>query len=111
MSTIEKDNVISRKPFDLQEAIVLLDVYLSFYKKGAANTMSSKIARNGLERWPSRVDTKLMTLFAARWKSRIDYAVLAIFLRVWNHYQLRERKCSERLLSYIEKVRLNTGDC
>lgn len=43
MSTIEKDNVISRIPFDLQEAIVLLDVYL-FYKKGATNTTSSKIA-------------------------------------------------------------------
>ena len=48
MSKIEKDNVISRKPFDLQEAIVLLDVYLSFYKKGATNTESSKIASKRL---------------------------------------------------------------
>ena len=48
MSKIEKDNGISRKPFDLQEAIVLLDVYLSFYKKGATNTESAKIASKRL---------------------------------------------------------------
>ena len=39
---------VRRKPFDLQEAVVLLDVYLSYNKKGATNTEASEVASQRL---------------------------------------------------------------
>lgn len=43
------DNVIlSPKPFDLQEAVALLDVYLTYCKKGCTNTEAARIASQRL---------------------------------------------------------------
>lgn len=44
MSHKQTDEIVRRKPFDLQEAVILLDVYLSYYKTGATNTEASEVA-------------------------------------------------------------------
>ena len=44
MSHKQIDEIVRRKPFDLQEAVILLDVYLSYYKTGATNTEASEVA-------------------------------------------------------------------
>lgn len=48
MSGTVNSDVVSRKPFDLQEAVVLLDVYLSIKKKGITNTKAADIASQRL---------------------------------------------------------------
>lgn len=48
MHAVVSNNVVSRKPFDLQEAVVLLDVYLSIKNKGATNAKSAEIASRRL---------------------------------------------------------------
>lgn len=40
--------VVRRKPFDLQEAVMLLDVYLSYNKNGVTNTEASEVASRRL---------------------------------------------------------------
>lgn len=44
MSHKRTDEIVRRKPFDLQEAVILLDVYLSHYKTGASNAEASEVA-------------------------------------------------------------------
>lgn len=48
MSETINSDVVSRKPFDLQEAAVLLDVYLSIKRKGSTNTEAAQIASKRL---------------------------------------------------------------
>ena len=48
MSKASNSEIISRKPFDLQEAVVLLDVYLSFNKKGSTNIEAAEVASQRL---------------------------------------------------------------
>lgn len=43
-----KNEIVSRKAFDLQEAVVLLDVYLSIRRKGVANAEAAEIASQRL---------------------------------------------------------------
>ena len=41
-------DILNRKPFDLQESVVLLDVYVSLCKKGVSQTDAAKIASDRL---------------------------------------------------------------
>lgn len=47
MSDLKRE-MVNHKPFDLQEAVILLDVYLSIKKKGVSNTESAEIASQRL---------------------------------------------------------------
>ena len=44
----KESKIVFRKPFDLQEAVILLDVYLTFNKKGASTNAAAKIASQRL---------------------------------------------------------------
>ena len=44
MAAGEKNDTGIRKGFDLQEAVILLDIYLKFVKNGVSNTAAAKIA-------------------------------------------------------------------
>lgn len=44
MSLKQNKDVVRRKPFDLQEAVILLDVYISYIEKGASNIEASEVA-------------------------------------------------------------------
>lgn len=50
MSKKSNNELIGRKPFDLQEAVVLLDVYLSFNKKGSSNVEAAEVASRRLRK-------------------------------------------------------------
>ena len=48
LSKKQSNNVIVRKPFDLAEAIILLDVYITYCKNGLTNSEAAVIASNRL---------------------------------------------------------------
>lgn len=43
MAISKESKIVYRKPFDLQEAVILLDVYLTFNKEGASTNAAAKI--------------------------------------------------------------------
>ncbi len=48
MNKKQDSEIVRRKPFDLQEAVILLDVYLSYYKTGVSITESAEVASQRL---------------------------------------------------------------
>lgn len=48
MAISKESKIVFRKPFDLQEAVILLDVYLTFNKKGTSTNAAAKIASQRL---------------------------------------------------------------
>ncbi len=48
MAISKESKIVYRKPFDLQEAVILLDVYLTFIKQGASTNVAAKIASQRL---------------------------------------------------------------
>ena len=48
MNKKQEPEIVRRKPFDLQEAVILLDVYLSYYKTGVSITESAEVASQRL---------------------------------------------------------------
>lgn len=44
MNKKQDSEIVRRKPFDLQEAVILLDANLSFYKTGMSITESAEVA-------------------------------------------------------------------
>ena len=48
MPSKQNKDVVRRKPFDIQEAVILLDVYISYIEKGATNIDASEVASNRL---------------------------------------------------------------
>lgn len=49
MNKKQDSEIVRRKPFDLQEAVMLLDVYLSFYKTGISITEAAEVASQRLK--------------------------------------------------------------
>lgn len=48
MNKKQDSEIVRRKPFDLKEAVILLDVYLSYYKTGVSITESAEVASQRL---------------------------------------------------------------
>ena len=48
MNKKQDSQTVRRKPFDLQESVILLDAYLSFYKTGVSITESAEVASQRL---------------------------------------------------------------
>ena len=48
MNKKQDSEIVRRKPFDLQGAVILLDAYLSFYKTGMSITESAGVASQRL---------------------------------------------------------------
>lgn len=48
MNKKQDSEIVRRKPFDLQGAVILLDAYLSFYKTGMSITESAEVASQRL---------------------------------------------------------------
>ena len=48
MNKKQNSGIVRRKPFDLQEAVILLDVYLSCYKTGASIAEAAEVASQRL---------------------------------------------------------------
>lgn len=48
MNKKQDSEIVRRKPFDLQGAVILLDAYLSFYKTGMSITESAEVASQQL---------------------------------------------------------------
>lgn len=63
MSETVNSDVVSCKPFDLEEAAVLLDVYLSIKRKGSTNTQAAQIASERLRSLAAKPGMKVDDAF------------------------------------------------